>query len=90
MNLEHGQSKIQILAEAAVGELMLQFAAGGGDGPKSALARLRIADRRHFQLLDHAQQFDLHVGRNVGRFVKEDRGSVGQLEQACTRPRRRR
>ncbi len=48
---------------------------------RKALARLRIADRRHFQLLDHAQQFDLHVRRNVGRFVKENRGAVGQLEQ---------
>ena len=81
MNLEHGQSKIQILAEAPFGELVLQFAAGGGDGAKGAFARLGIADRRDLELLDHAQQFDLHVGWNVGRFVKEDRGPVGQFEQ---------
>ena len=42
----------------------------------------RLAHRADGLLLDHAQQLDLHVQRQVGDLVEEQRAALGGLEQA--------
>ena len=41
-----------------------------------------LADRPHALLLDDAQQLHLHVQRQVGDFVQEQRAALGGLDQA--------
>ena len=44
----------------------------------SSLGRADLAD---LLLLDRAQQLDLHLQRQVGDFVEEQRAAVGRLEK---------
>src|SRR5262245_12189734 len=60
----------------------------GGDNADIDLDALRAAEALDLTLLEHAQQLDLDVGRQIADFVEEDRGAIGQLE-APDLPRQR-
>ena len=70
--------------------VVVQVAIRGRDHAKRRGPRLGAADRRHFVLLQHAQQLDLHAGRNVAGLVEEHRALVGQFQQSLPRVLRRR
>ena len=42
----------------------------------------RAADALHRALLEHAQQFHLHLGRHVADLVEEQGAAIGLLEPA--------
>ena len=62
----------------------------GGDDPDVDRDLLGAADAEEAALLEHAQQVDLHLGRDVADLVEEERAAVGELELALAFARRRR
>ena len=52
----------------------------GGDDARVDFGGPRAAQPLDLLLLQHAQELDLDVGRQVANLVQEDRRSVGQLE----------
>ena len=60
---------------------------GGDDADVDAIGR-RAAQPLDLPFLEHAQQLDLHVQRQVADLVEEDRRVVGELE-AADLPRQR-
>ncbi len=79
---QHVQAVIEVFPETAGGNLGLQVAVGGGHRPH--IHRHRTARTHGFDaaLLQHAQQFDLHVQRHVADLVEEQGAAVGQLKAA--------
>jgi hypothetical protein len=73
---------IQILSKAAGSDFVLKVPVGGGHHPHINAYRLAAADRVDLALLQHPQQLDLHVQRQVADFIEEDGAAVGQLEAA--------
>ena len=73
---------VEILAELAVGDQLLEIAVGRRHHAHVDLDRLGAADALELALLQHAQQLDLHVERQVADLVEEQRAAVGQLEAA--------
>ena len=55
---------------------------GGGEDAHVDRRLALLADRPHGFFLDHAQQLHLHVQRQVGHFVEEQRAAFGRLDQA--------
>ena len=51
-----------------------------GDDPDVDAHGLRAAEPLDLPLLEHAQQLDLNVGRQVADLVEKDRRVIGQLE----------
>ena len=79
---EDVQAVIEILSKRAVGDLLLEIAVGGRDDADVDLDRLGAAHPLELALLQHAQQLDLDVQRQVAHLVEEQRAAVGQLEAA--------
>ena len=52
----------------------------GGDDSRVDFGCLRAAQPLDLLVLQHAQQLDLDVERQVANLVQEDRRSVGELE----------
>ena len=73
---------VEILAEVAGADLLLQVAVGRGDDADVDLLRLALADALELALLEHPQQLDLQLGAHAGDFVEEDGAAVGGLEAA--------
>ena len=73
---------VEILAELALGDQRLEVAVRGRDDPHVDLDGLAAADPLELALLQHAQQLDLHVERQVADLVEKQRAAVGQLEPA--------
>ena len=76
------EAVVEILAELAGGDLLLEIPVRRRDHAHVDLDRLGAADALELALLQHAQQLDLHVGRQVADLVEEQRAAVGQLEAA--------
>ena len=70
----------QILAEATLGDLLLQVAVGRGD--QADVGRDGLIATHAFELafLQHAQELHLGRRRDVADFVEEQRAAVGLLE----------
>ena len=60
--------------------MLLEVAVGRRDDADVDLDRLAAADALELALLQHAQQLDLHLQRQVADLVEEQRAAVGQLE----------
>src|SRR5436189_714633 len=73
---------VEILAEAAGGDLLDQAAVGRGDDPDVDSERVAAADALDLAGLDRAQQLDLGVERQLADLIEEDGRSVGILEAA--------
>jgi hypothetical protein len=82
---EHVQPVVEVLAERAVGDLLLEIAVRRRHDAHVDLDRLGAADPFELALLQHAQQLDLHVG---GRSPTSSRNSVPP-SASSKRPRRR-
>ena len=83
---EYVQPVVQILAEAARDNGRIQVAMGRGDDAHVAADGFIAADPLEAALLQHAQQFHLHLQRHVADLVQEQRAALGKLEAA--EPRR--
>ena len=81
---------VEVLAELAVGDQLLEVAVRRRDHAHVDANGLAAADALELALLQHAQQLDLHVQRHVADLVEEQRAAVGELEAAgrAARPRR--
>jgi hypothetical protein len=79
---EHVEAVEEILAEGVVGDGGLEVAIGRRDDADVDLHRLVAAEPLDGALLNHPQQLDLNLERQVADLVEEDRRSVGGLEPA--------
>jgi len=79
---QHIEPVIQVFAKTAGGDLGFEVPVRGGHHPHVDGDRLAAAHRIDLAPLQHAQQLDLHVQRQVADFVEKDRAAVGQLEAA--------
>src|SRR5262249_57132883 len=82
VNVDDVQTVEEVFAEIAGPDGALKVGVGRGDDPHVDLARLRVAERGEFALLDYAQQSRLGFGRDRADLVEEDRTVVGDLEQS--------
>ena len=73
---------IQILAEGAVRNLLLQIAVGRGDKTDVEVYRLGAADPGDFFGLDGAQQLHLQIHGHVADFIEEQGTAVGHFEES--------
>ncbi len=78
----HVEPVIEVFAEAARFGFLQQVAIAGGDDPGIDADGLRIADALELVLLQHAEQFDLQLGRGRVDFVEKNGAGVGGLEPA--------
>ena len=63
-----------------VADSLFEIAVRGRDDARVDANRLGIAEPLDLLLLEHAQQLDLDVHRQIADLVEEDRRVVGQLE----------
>src|SRR5690606_7205523 len=78
-----GEAIEQILAEAALGDFATQVAVGGCDHANVDLPHLRgLADAGELASLEHAQQLDLQLERELADLVEKERAAVGLFEYA--------
>ena len=85
---DHGEAVEEVLAEAALGDLLLQVLVRGGEHADVDAERLLAAHALERLLLQHAQHLGLRLQAHVADLVEEDRAAVGQLELAAA-PRHR-
>src|SRR5579871_185143 len=76
------QAEVEILAEAAFLDLLLEVLVRRRDDAHVDLDRPRRSEPFDFALLQHAQHFRLRLRAHVADFVEEDRPAVGLLELA--------
>ena len=77
---EDVEAVVQVLAEAALLDHLLEVLVGGRDDAHIGALGLIAADSLEGALLQHAQQLDLHRQRHIADFIEEQRAPVGQLE----------
>ncbi|MDT4824412.1 hypothetical protein FQZ97_576590 [compost metagenome] len=80
---EYVEAVIEVFAEAAGLDHLLEVLVGGGDDAHIDVLRLVAAHALEGALLQHAQQLDLHRQRHVADLVEEQGAAVGQLEAPC-------
>ena len=76
------QTEVEILAEVALLDLLLEILVGRGDDADVDLDRPRRSEALDFPFLQHAQHLGLRLRAHVADFVEEDRAVVGLLELA--------
>ena len=81
-NGEHVQAIVEVFAERAVANPLLQVAVRGGDDPGVDANRCRAAEPLELPLLEHPQQLHLDVDRQIANLVEEHRRVIGDLEPA--------
>ena len=81
-NRDDVQAVIQVLAELAFGDELLEIALGAGDGAHVHRHRSRAAHALDDAVLQHAQQLHLHRQRHLVHVVEEDGAAFGHLEAA--------
>ena len=86
----HLEAVVEVLAEAPLGDLLLEVAVGGRDQAEVDLDQLAAADAHDLPLLEHAQELDLQLGVELADLVEEERAAVRQLELADLARRSRR
>src|SRR5207249_4742469 len=73
---------VQVVAEPAGLDLVLQELVGGGDDAGIDADGAALADALELALLQDAEELDLQLVAHAGDFVEEDRAAVGRLEPA--------
>src|SRR6185312_3200910 len=76
------QAEIQILAKLLLLDAGFEIAVGGGDDADIDLDGAIAAHAFQLALLQDAQQFGLHVGRDFADFIEQNRATVGEFETA--------
>ena len=82
VHLDARQPGVQIAAEAAGGQGVVQRDVGGGDQPGAGADRSAGPDRGHLAVLQHPQQLRLGLQRQLADLVEEQRPAVGAQEGA--------
>src|SRR5690606_17914791 len=72
-HLDHVEPVVEVLAEAALPDLLQQIAVGRRDQPYVDLDGLDAAHPLELLLLDRAEQLHLHVDRDLADLVEEER-----------------
>src|SRR5260370_13099101 len=72
------EAEVEILAEAALADLLLEVAVGGGDQANVDLDRMGTADAVDLALLDGAQQLGLQPRVHLADLVEQE-GAAGRL-----------
>ena len=80
-----GEAVIEILAEAARRDHLVQVLVGGADDARVDRDRLAAADPLDHPLLEEAQQLDLERQRDVADLVEEQGAAMGELDLALGR-----
>ena len=75
----------QILAEAALGDQLLEVGVGGGDDPHVNLDGVRLAERMNLMVLEEAKQLGLDLDCDVADFVEEQGAAVRRADDARER-----
>ena len=92
-DFQHVEAVEQILPEALGGDELVEVDVGRRDDAHVHSGHPVVADAPDLVLLEHAQELALHVQRDFGYFVEEQRPVVGQFEKphlaAPRRPRER-
>ena len=73
---------VEVGAELALGDRLLEVLVGRADEPDVDLQRARAADPLELALLKHAQQLGLEARRNLADFVEQQRAAMRELEAA--------
>ena len=73
LDVDHVDAIVQVLAETAFGHRPAQVLVRGQDHAGIDLEGLRAADLLELQVLQDAEQLDLHAGTGRGDLVEEDR-----------------
>ena len=79
------EAVVEILAEAARADLVLEDAVRRGDDADVDLLGLAVADAVDDALLQRAEELHLEVQRELADLVEEERALVGDLELARAR-----
>jgi hypothetical protein len=77
---DHRQAEEEVLAEAALCDLLLEVLVRGGDRPHVHLDGLLRADPLDLAFLEHPQHLGLGAQAHVAHLVEEDRPLVRELE----------
>ena len=80
--VDHIQAVIQVLAEFAVHDRLLQIQVGGGHHAHVHLHGVLAADALEFVVLQYLQQLGLKLDIHVADFVQQDGPAVGHFEHA--------
>src|SRR2546426_3249380 len=80
MNAEHRKSVVEILAERAGLDQMLEITVRGRDQPDIGPKRRRAADSLVLPLLKDAEELRLDRRREITDLIEEERAAGGQLE----------
>ena len=76
------EAVVEVLAEVALRDALLEVAVRGGDDAHVDLERLVAADALERPLLQEAQQLHLRGQGDLAHLVEEERAAVGLLEAA--------
>ena len=79
---DDAQPEVEVLAEGALLDLLLEILVGRGDDPDVHLDRPRRSEPLDLPLLEHAQHLGLRLRAHVADLVEEDRSLVRLLELA--------
>ena len=80
INRKDVESVVEILPERIVGDTLLEVAVSGRDDSDVDVHGFRASEPFDLPLLEHAQQLDLNVERQVADLVEKDRRVVRELE----------
>src|SRR6266436_2042923 len=83
MDAEDGEPVVEIIAETAIHDGLLQIVVGRCDETDVGAERRRATDTFVLALLDDAQELGLDRGRQLADLVEEQRAARGQLEAAA-------
>ena len=79
---DHVQAIVEILAELALGDGLLEVHVRGGDDAHVRLEHARVTHRRVLARLQHAQQLDLQRQRQLADLVQKQRALLGDADPA--------
>ena len=82
VNRHHVEPIVEVIAEAARGNLLLKRQVGGRDDANVHADRPAIADALELALLQHPQELHLQAKAHARDFVKKKRARVSRLESA--------
>src|SRR5262245_17017817 len=76
------QAVVQVGAKSSVGDFALQIAIGRGNNSNVRANRLIAANTLEFFFLKHAEQCNLHFGREFADLIQENRSAMRCLESS--------
>ena len=83
MNGNHAQAIIEVFAEAALGDFLLEILVGGGDYADIHVVLFRAAERPDFSFLQNAIELHLHGETHVSNLVHEKSAVMSGLKKSA-------